>query len=323
MTIWRLAWLAPMWAMIAGAVIGLVGCSAAGPISTQPYASSGPMDARYHAHGPWAVTHSRSPQACDSKGHICDIWYPLNLGRNPMSGAVTGYRHAIVVWANGTGQTGERYAYLLRHLASWGFVVVAPRDTGTGNGNTILDATAYIRKQNQTSGSLFADRLDPDHIGVAGHSQGGSSVISLFARGNTPFTAFVTYHASPSLFARFCCDIRQGLLPDKLARGAILHFGGAGDPPAVQIGWYDATPAHTTKALGILAAAKHDDVMGTPKCRPDSNCQTGVDGYLGYSTAWLMWQLRGDEQAGHAFGRQAGEFWNKSPHWQKRETNIP
>ncbi|NWP15652.1 alpha/beta hydrolase, partial [Escherichia coli] len=78
--------------------------------------------------------------ACDSKGNQCDVFYPSNI-------ASRNTRLPLVVWANGTGSTPDNYTNWLKHLASWGFVVVATRDQQTGYGDTVLDSLAYMQAQ--------------------------------------------------------------------------------------------------------------------------------------------------------------------------------
>jgi hypothetical protein len=54
-----------------------------------------PIEQKYYADGPWTVSTTVTATACDSKGDVCDIYFPTNLGAN-------GFHHPIVVWANGS-----------------------------------------------------------------------------------------------------------------------------------------------------------------------------------------------------------------------------
>lgn len=73
---------------------------------------------------------------------------------------------------NGTGGVSNAADYFLKHLASWGFVIVATRDRFTGDGTTILDATNYMVGEKSNPQSIFFQKLDTNHIGGIGHSQG-------------------------------------------------------------------------------------------------------------------------------------------------------
>jgi len=140
------------------------------PASAGPNLPTKPIEQKYYADGAWTVAQTFTPAGCDSKGNPCDIFYPANLGAN-------GFHHPIIVWANGSGTTpipATTYAYLLHHLASWGFVVIATRDGTTGTGQTVLDSANYIKARNADSGSIFYGKLDTTRIGAMGHSQGAS-----------------------------------------------------------------------------------------------------------------------------------------------------
>ena len=47
--------------------------------------------------------------------------------------------HPIISWGNGTGVSPSGYAWLLGHLASWGFVVIASESRNTGSGEEMLE----------------------------------------------------------------------------------------------------------------------------------------------------------------------------------------
>ncbi len=100
------------------------------------------------------------------------LYYPIELGRNDM-------KHPIVVWGDGTFTHPNTYGGLLSHLASHGFVVIAPDDTSTGNGDTMIAAMNLIISQNDNPSSSFYQNLDVDKICVMGHSQGGGTTLLL------------------------------------------------------------------------------------------------------------------------------------------------
>ncbi len=109
------------------------------------------------------------------------LYYPTDLGRN-------GTKHPLVVWGDGTGTSPWMYGGLLRHLASHGFVVIAPDVTDTGNGETMIAAMELIKSKNDDSESTFYQNLDVDKICVMGHSQGGSTTLLLGERDDVTCT---------------------------------------------------------------------------------------------------------------------------------------
>lgn len=73
----------------------------------------------------------------------------------------------------------------LRHLASWGFIVVAPRDTNTGSGESVLAALETLKSR---EGSLpFAGQVDTSVVGALGHSQ----VLTRFTGGDSFAAAYI------------------------------------------------------------------------------------------------------------------------------------
>ncbi|GFE82424.1 lipase [Steroidobacter agaridevorans] len=284
------------------------------------YTPKGPIEQKYMANGPWAVTYTTTTVACDREGNLCDIWYPSNLGAN-------GFRHPVISWANGSGQVPTVYSYWLRHLATWGFIVVGSRDTGTSSGGTVADAANYIIGQGNTAGSIFFGKVDGTKAGVAGHSQGGCTATKLFATGTAPFSAYYAAHPGPAWISGLLCGLS---LPRDVQNttntGAIFYMSGAqdgGDNGADTLNrYYTPTRNTATKAFGVLSQAGHNDISGNPGCQ-GGGCTTGVYGYLGYPTAWFMWKLQGASDGPSAFSSSSGEFTLQTSDWITNLTNVP
>lgn len=114
------------------------------------------------------------------------VYRPKNLSDS-------GYCHPILVWANGYKDNPEQnppkciinrsdqwcgqYLPIISHLASHGFVVVAPISTATGAGDPLptIVGLDWILEQNEDSSSPYYHRLDTANIGQLGHSFGGMS----------------------------------------------------------------------------------------------------------------------------------------------------
>lgn len=297
--------------------------------------ASGSIERRYKEKGPSATLRNTSSKACDSKGNPCDIWYPADIGK--------GEQRAALLWANGTfdGAVGpEIYDYLLSHLASWGFVVIATRDGKTGYGDTVLDTLAFLRKEAEDRNSPLYRRIDFDRVGVAGHSQGATGAINAMLKSKGKVRTSVAFQLPRQLWcspADLCV-----LTPDLQAAtsGSIFYVGGTFDfliSPDKQLGgnmlnsltaYYDATPSRLLKAKGLVKLANHNDILGKPDCGTAEvggsplTCTLGVYGYLGLPTAWLAWQLQGAKDAGRAFRKGKGEFFSANA-WSGQVSNIP
>jgi hypothetical protein len=108
--------------------------------------------------------------------------------------AESGYCHPVLIWANGFKDNPEQnppecivdsganrwcgqYSPLLNHLASHGFVVVAPLSTATADGDPLptIVGLDWILEQAEDPSSPYYHRLDTANIGQLGHSYGGMS----------------------------------------------------------------------------------------------------------------------------------------------------
>ena len=139
---------------------GIVAC----PTSPPNYPTK-PIELKYYAAGPWPVTVSTGGACCDSAHNKFDLYYPTNLGAN-------GFVHPILTWGNGSFALPLQYDYFLRHIASWGFAVIATEDQQTGVGQTILDGANFLVHANSDPASIFFHKLNVNQIGAFGHSQG-------------------------------------------------------------------------------------------------------------------------------------------------------
>ncbi|MGI5221494.1 hypothetical protein [Nocardia sp. CA-290969] len=312
-------------ALLVAAATGVTPAAAAP--SYQPAAQ---VETTYYAPGPWAVAERTGVDCCTSTGDSYDIWYPADLGAG-------GIVHPVITWGNGTMAHPREYAYLLSHLASWGFVVIAADRTDTGTGVQMLDAVRYLTRQNSDPNSIFHGKIDTTAAGATGHSQGGLGAINALARGGGAVRTAVTLEmplsaacaALPSVAGQSTC-----IDPATVTSGSVLLINGSADgiSPATQqlppelIGlqsmqaYYDALPAGLPKARAAVVGAQHNDVQGQPDCT-NFSCTEGVYRYLGYLTAWFMDRLRGDPTARTAFLAGTGELLH-NPHWSDQASTI-
>jgi hypothetical protein len=89
-----------------------------------------------------------------------------------------GEKYPLITWANGTCGEISGYATLLSTLASYGYVVIASNSTWTGTAPTDkvqARAIDYAEALNKDENSILFGRIDLDHVGAAGHSQGAKA----------------------------------------------------------------------------------------------------------------------------------------------------
>jgi dienelactone hydrolase len=70
------------------------------------------------------------------------------------------------------------------HLASWGYVTALPRlpDDFAARRQALKDAVDYLIAQASATSGPLAGMVDPQRIGLVGHSLGGASVLALAAQ---------------------------------------------------------------------------------------------------------------------------------------------
>ncbi len=124
---------------------------------------------------------------------VTDVWYPAADGQNEPDAQLvpTGGAFPLIVRAHGFSAFKEDSRYLMRQLASWGYIVVAP-DFPLSNlyapgGAVVSDVGEQARDlsflidtyvaANADSASFLFGRIDTDKIGALGHSLGGATVL--------------------------------------------------------------------------------------------------------------------------------------------------
>jgi hypothetical protein len=88
---------------------------------------------------------------------------------------LSGRCHPVITWGNGTGSNPGLYKVLLGHLASHGFVVVASDSPNVAQGDPppMVAGVDWLLEENNKQGSPYFQRIDTNHVGATGHSQGG------------------------------------------------------------------------------------------------------------------------------------------------------
>jgi hypothetical protein len=227
-----------------------------------------PVGAAYTLRGPYAtstgVVTSRSGKA------LYDLFYPKRY-------AALGFKSPIITWGNGTGGIPRHFSTLLRHLASYGFTVIASTSGQTGSGVAIAAGARYLVTQNTTSGSVFYRRLNVHRIAAMGTSQGWSRSLPITLERTGPSTALLT---QPTFFI-----------------GTHGPFDAIIAPPWVERMFYNSVTVHAALGIILNSDGKRADHISIENTAYGGN----PGGELGYATAWLEYELRGNRTAATAF----------------------
>src|SRR5699024_6185860 len=134
-----------------------------------------------------------------------------------------------VVFGHGWMQPPGRYRDLLRHLASWGIVAAAPAThRGPLPSHRLYAADLHNTAEIITRVRLGQDgvSLDPDRLGVAGHSVGGGAAVLAAAGDADPrFRAVAT--VTPAQTMPAADDAARRITTPGMHLAADAHLGAA------------------------------------------------------------------------------------------------
>lgn len=276
-----------------------------------------PIEAKYTALG----THEVSYAEFDAGNELFkkyEVWYPSDMQKSTST-------LPLVIMANGTGITASKYKAVFKHLASWGFIVVGNEDENSRSGASSAASLDFMLSLNKDSQSDFYSKIDTQHIGIGGHSQGGVGAINAVAHqpnGNfykTMYTASATssYWGQDDVFGKdWSYDVTRIRIPYLMVAGTgsfdagtatnIMAKQGQGIAPLWSLQTnYDHISDKVTKIMARRVNTDHSAMLND------------ADGYM---TAWLMYWLKGDTQAGNAFFGDHAEMLTNT-NWQDVRKN--
>ena len=272
------------------------------------FQSDSELEKKYAGLGDYEVSVMAVKSEDKSIGNI-RIWYPSEMEN----------RYPLIVVVNGSNTAALNYEPYFERLASWGFVVVGNDDRQAGTGISTALTLAYMLEQNQNSDSLFYEKMDVQNIGIAGYSQGGVGAVRAVTECENSglYKTIFTGSAAHSYLAKmwggydaskvsipWFMTAAAGTSDDTGATDAVTEWLGVA-PLSSLVENYDAMPDNVFKLRARVAGAEHVEM------------QMKTDGYM---TAWMLYQLQGDEEAGTALiGKDAEILGNFN--WQDIEKN--
>ena len=254
----------------------------------------------------------------DSENKAIDkihVWYPNEAEDRQ-------YPVILVVNASNTAAINLKPVYA--RLASWGFVVVGNDDRQTGTGETASETLDYVLNLNKDENSELFGKMDEEHIGCVGYSQGGAGAINAVTKfeNSDKFTALFTGSASYALLSKnmgWEYDVSKINIPYFMTAGTgssddagnsdihsneVKEFPGVA-PLASLVENYDGITADVFKIRARVTGAEHEQMLQK------------TDGYM---TDWMLYHLQGDTEAASVFvGENADILTNNG--WQDVEKN--
>ena len=257
---------------------------------TETVETGGALEAKYLAMGPYEVKQVKAEAPEDWKEFVA--YYPAQLEDS-------GDQWPAVVFVNGTGVYASKYPALFRHLASWGFIVLGNEDPGTFSGDSTDATLAWLLEQNGDPDSVFYQKVDTAHMGLSGHSQGGVGVFNAISEQPNGGLYTCAVSLSPTQ-EDLAAALNIPYDPSKTVIPTLVLAGTSNDV---------ITPEGMEKLYGKLGGPK------AMALRTDTDHGSMLYSGDGYVTAWLMYWLRGDEEAGKAFWGEAPELAG-NPNWR-------
>ena len=273
------------------------------------FKSDAPLEMKYSQPGDYTTAYTEFPSENESIGKI-RVWYPAKLESGSKS-------WPMIMVVNASGTPAASYEPFFPRLASWGFIVVGNEDGQTGNGEAASLTLDFML--NMPAGSVLSGKIDYDRMGIIGYSQGGAGAICAVtnyengARYKAMFTGSAAY---PTLAKNMGWeyDVSKVTIPYFMAAGTgksddsgndpETSYGGV-SPLSALIANYDSITDEVPKLRARAVGAEHEQML----MRSD-----------GYMTAWMLYQLTGDEEAGTVFLGENAEILHNA-NWQDVEKN--
>ncbi|MEH0818668.1 MULTISPECIES: alpha/beta hydrolase family protein [unclassified Micromonospora] len=222
------------------------------------------------------------------------IYYPATAAGSGQP--VAAGRFPAVAFGHGFFQSVSKYYSTLGHLASWGFIVLAPTSQGglspshSAFADDLNAALTWAVAQDTTAGSRFAGHVRTDKLGLSGHSMGGGA--SILAAARNPKVGAVANLAAAETNPSAKAAAATLAIPVRLIAGDRDTIAGVADH---QRPIYAAKPP--TKQLRIIKGGFHCGFMDGSSLFCDSGgisraAQLPISKRL--LTEWFLLYLTGD-----------------------------
>lgn len=251
----------------------------------------GKIESQYAGQGQFAVAKYETPTTKPAEKFT--VYYPNALNSNK--------KYPVIVFANGTGISASRYPVVLEHFASWGFIVVGNEDQATNSGKSTNASLAFLLSENNNKNSPLYQKIDTNKIGITGFSQGGASVFTAMADEQYRQHYKTAIAVSPVNEELAQKNNYPAYKLNTIKIPTMIIAGTKGDFEMKLVSPLDKmtqmyNKINAPKLMARRIGADHD------------NMQSWADGYR---TAWFMYHLQNDSNAGQMLTEIAN-----NPNWQ-------
>ena len=273
------------------------------------FQSDAPLEMKYANPGSFETSYTEFISDNESIGKV-RVWYPTELESS-------GKSWPMIMVVNASGTPASSYEPFFPRLASWGFVVVGNEEGQTGNGQTASITLDFML--NISNDSILSNKIDYDNMGIIGYSQGGAGAICAVTNyeNGIRYKAMFTGSAAYPTLARnmgWEYDASKVTIPYFMVAGTGKSDDSGSDPETSYGGVsplsaltsnYNSISDDVPKIRARAVGAEHEQML----MRSD-----------GYMTAWMLYQLTGDEEAAAVFAGENAEILHNN-NWQDVEKN--
>ncbi|MEF3084530.1 chlorophyllase/cutinase-like alpha/beta fold protein [Bacillus altitudinis] len=258
--------------------------------------TGGSLEEKYLAHGTHNTVYFE--EQTDEEWKKYGIYYPADLENSSE-------KYPVIVMANGSGVWGSRYIASFEHYTSWGFIVIGNEHNTAFAGDSSDASLSYLVEANNDPNSVLYQKVDLENVGIVGHSQGGVGVFNAITKQPNAEKYKTAISISP--------------VGEDTANA--LNWSYSADEIEIPIMVVAGTEDDTINLEDLDKLYSHinsEKVMGR---RSNTNHPEMLYSADGYATAWFMWQLQNDKEAGKAFNGNDAEILHNSL-YQDVQINI-
>jgi hypothetical protein len=295
----------------AGIAPGLYDASAIGADPNNEDASTS-----YAQTGPYGATMMVLNQGLGTVSGGSSALLPLGNGNDPSGftlfypeGGAVGERLPLLTWGNGTVCSPTFYTALIDHVVSFGFIVVGANTSNVGTGAEMLQAIDWALAQDKDPSSPIYARVDGNHIGAFGHSQGAAGTVLVGADPRV--------HAIAPLSGAPRSGTQDASVQIQCPTFYVTTQNDIATPASIRQA-YEYTP--TPSVFGVTNGGNHDEYTNIAD-DPHVSGLTSNDGLRVRAAiaAWFDWQLKGKIELLRLFVGQNCGFCT-DPNWMTFES---